>query len=170
MKTPERFNRAISALVNAYFTDTLAKGDCNACAVGNIVAAGYGAKVYKDSLGVLRCEVENNKWARFFLTHGKRQVIRSYRELINTPSIIPYFVQLGLENIKITGYSMKELARVEAAFERNTAIHVKDYPTRTKEDISADQYNGLMAVVDVLCKIEGIAEATSYKALFAQAA
>lgn len=167
MKTPERFNRAISALVNAYFTDTLAKGDCNACAVGNIVAAGYGAKVYKDSLGVLRCEVENNRWSRFFSTQGKRQVIRSYKQLMNTPGILPYFVQLGLENIKITGYPMKELARIEAAFEQNTVIHVRDYPAHTPEEISADQYNGLMAVVDVLCKIEGITEVNAYKALFA---
>lgn len=42
MKT--RFNKAIDALVHAYFTGTLAKGDCSFCAVGNIVAGAWNIK------------------------------------------------------------------------------------------------------------------------------
>ena len=38
MKHSERFNKAISALVKGYIGETLAKGHCCGCAVGNIVA------------------------------------------------------------------------------------------------------------------------------------
>jgi hypothetical protein len=41
----QRFKNAIDALVYAFFNDTLAKGTCAACAVGNIVAHGWGKKV-----------------------------------------------------------------------------------------------------------------------------
>ncbi|MCW3109903.1 MAG: hypothetical protein JWQ09_4409 [Segetibacter sp.] len=36
MKHSERFERAVSALVDAFYKGTLRKGDCAACAVGNM--------------------------------------------------------------------------------------------------------------------------------------
>lgn len=67
-----------------------------------------------------------------------------------------------------TGYSWRELARIEYAFECATKINNYDYRFRSKDAIIQDQYNGLMAVVEVLCEIEGISaqetkEMFSYK-------
>jgi hypothetical protein len=67
----QRFEKAYNALYNAFMNDTLAKGTCIACAVGNIVADAMGAKVYKQKeLGIIlfRCDYVNFWWNDLFFT------------------------------------------------------------------------------------------------------
>lgn len=152
MKTyPERFNRAIKALITAFFDDTLAASHCSACAVGNMVAAGYGTKVIK-TLTVLgnlnyECSIPNNEWSRIFCTHDDEPYIDT--EL---------GTDLSFENIKVTGYSILQLSRIEQVFEKATNINFEDYSKCSKEMIMQDQYNGLVAVFGVLCDIEELSE------------
>lgn len=143
MKTSDRFNNAISALVKSFFNETLAKGDCNACAVGNMCAAGLGITT---SLST-NCGIEaNGRWKSVFCT-----------EEDGVQNINPYNYEGEAKRaIDSTNYSWKELAKIEKAFEMATKIPIEKYEYRTKDDIIQDQYNGLMAVVEVLCKIEGI--------------
>jgi hypothetical protein len=159
MKTSERFNRAVQALVSSYFNSTLVKGNCSACAVGNIVAAGIEGKVYSKEIGnyiTYRCDKPNYGWRNVFLTVGDEQGIWPHN-----------YEGIPKEIIDATGYSWEQLAMVEKTFEVNTKIFFDDYKRYTPEQIDADQYEGLMAVVDVLCQIEGIDDASEYKALFA---
>ena len=130
-----RFDRAISKLVKAFFEGDLEKGDCARCAVGNI------------------CD-GRNEWGDVFYTALEGQII----------DIDNYF---GLSKYVIdkTGYSWQELAKIENSFELNTEIHHNKYRRFSKSAIMEDQYNGLMAVVDVLCEIEGI-ESGETKKLF----
>lgn len=156
-----RFERAVQALVSAYMNDTLEKGNCSACAVGNICAAAIGVNVVK------REQVEGNQtlfqwdtripfWDDVFCTP-----LNSSTQIIDPDS---YFGPAKTQ-IDATGYSWEDLAKVEQAFERSTKIVFRS--AYTPSEIDADQFNGLMAVVDVLCEIEGIADAAEYKALFA---
>lgn len=46
--TPKRFDKAFAALVAAFFNNTLAKGNCAACAIGNITASANGVKLYQN--------------------------------------------------------------------------------------------------------------------------
>jgi hypothetical protein len=64
------------------------------------------------------------------------------------------------EQIDATGYTWQELARIEYAFERAPMSH-------SRED---HVFNGLMAVVDVLCQIHEMDETnkTAAKQLFAK--
>ena len=158
MKTSKRFNNAMTALINAFFNDTLAKDTCTACAVGNIVAYANGGKVEKTSNGIFMCDIDNTDWRALFLTcEGVQEDRRKY----NTKTEIA----LGLRIIKKTGYSENELKRVEFAFESNTSITWQNYGYETKDAVMQDQYKGLCAIVDVLCDIEGL-NANEYKQAF----
>lgn len=154
-----RFNNAINALVQAFFNDTLAKDSCAACAVGNMVAYGFGKKLNPCNLNeTVRSKdgVDNRAWIKAFYTANGQQ--KFFREA---------FVDSGvLTCARATGYSVRELAKVEYAFETNTRIVAIDYGLHTKSEIMQDQYNGLMAVVEVLCELEGIEDPAEYKELF----
>ncbi len=163
MKLPERFERAYQALLTAFFDETLAKCNCTACAVGNIVAAGYNTKVFKDKdTGDLKCNVVNREWSSLFVTLSNSKKQGQYFEKFYNKN---YEDLLAIDNVNVTGYSVEELARVEFAFETNTIISYQNYFKYTRNEIMEDQYNGLMAVVDVLCEIEGL-NSTEYKKAF----
>lgn len=135
--TPERFNRAIAALVKAFFDGMLRKGDCTACAVGNI------------------CE-GRSEWSNVFMTTS------SGRQVLWTEE----YTGIAKELINKTGYHWTELSRLEKAFEHNTRISGHDYLFTNQSAIMEYQYNGLMAVVSVLCEIEGIKEVEKVKEMF----
>lgn len=149
----KRFDNAISALVKAFFDGTLGKGNCCACAVGNICAAAINEKPSL-KFGYIG---NSMKWRFVFVTFSSE----GQREFPSGN----YKYQEGIDLINKTGYSKVELMKVELAFELNTKIDWKKYPLADKSEIMQDQYNGLMSVVDVLCEIEGI-ESAEYKKMF----
>lgn len=73
MKHTKRFDNAMSALVKGFFDETLAKGSCAACAVGNIIAHSIGGTIKKTTVGideeiVFRCNQPNTHWSKLFMT------------------------------------------------------------------------------------------------------
>ncbi len=160
MKLPERFERAYQALITAFFDETLAKGVCTACAVGNIVAAGYGEKVLSTTHHLVgkqfHCNARNSEWSDIFYTSDGLQKFDNFAIIKNLEAAI---------NIVVTGYSVEELAKIEFAFEINTKLNLEIYQFKSKKEIMEDQFTGLMAVVDVLCEIEGL-NSTEYKKSF----
>lgn len=146
-KTSERFDRAYNALVNAFFTGTLAKATCVACAVGNIVASGMGGTIKKFNSIYTHpydCTVANTQWNELFLS-GPRGWNRISEKL-----------NLSKKIEDITGYSADIMCEIERVFEENTHIDYTDYRNHDEQEILEDQYNGLCAVVDILLKFEGI--------------
>ncbi|MGA9651938.1 hypothetical protein [Pedobacter sp.] len=156
----KRFKNAIDALVYAFFNDTLAKSECSACAVGNIVAHAFGKKLNPERLDFsVRNDngTPNDAWGQAFATDwGYQDIVKSKLKDARV-----------LECINSTGYSVLEMAKVEKAFESNTKIRYSAYDNHSKDEIMQDQYKGLMAVVSVLCEIEGIEDPSEYKELFA---
>ncbi len=138
MKTPERFDRALKKLIQAFFSDGLRKGNCSACAVGNM------------------CDGKSD-WRHVFMSsdHGQIIYVKAYVNNYISPISSESNPKLVID---ATGYSWQELARVEKAFEANTKIDgAFGYSADIhKKDIMEDQFNGLMAVVEVLCDIEGL--------------
>lgn len=160
MKNSERFTNAISALIKGFFNETLVKGSCKACAVGNIIANSMSYTTKKLDNGI----VWNNQnglpvdvnWFSVFCTNsaGKQR-------------ISPHFFKgKAKEEIESTGYSWQILAECESAFERATVIGYSWYDTHSQDKILADQYKGLIAVVEVLCKHEGIEDVQEYRDMF----
>ncbi|GGB78708.1 hypothetical protein [Dyadobacter sediminis] len=150
----KRFKDSVDALVYAFFHDLLAKGNCSACAVGSMVAWGAGERNRKDLDPVCIYDlVTNDMWAEAFSTTNGIQA----RDLKKEKEWhIKYCIQA-------TGYNADQLAKVEYAFETNTTIQYVDYGFHSKEEIMQDQFNGLCAVLDVLCEIEKIPDSGSYK-------
>lgn len=143
-KTSERFNKATDALYNAFFNGTLAKGNCLKCAVGNIVSSCLGAVNENDAY-----EKGAWKWKRLFYTNEKGQQNPKNNYLENA-------ITEALKIISYTGYTEDELAKIEYAFETNTKINHEDYFQYSTQETLEDQYNGLVAVFDVLLELEGI--------------
>lgn len=157
-----RFDNAVSKLIKAFFDETLEKGQCSCCAVGNI------------------CDNKSD-WKNLFVTLGTsedREQINCIRSGITdtdarffSPEELSEIREKAFDTIKQTGYNAYELAKVEKAFEENTeAIKIGSdkYENEEGEEISHDEYikdqfNGLCAVIDVLCQLEGINNPDQYK-------
>lgn len=155
----QRFEKAYNALYNAFMNDTLASGTCAACAVGNIVADAMGGKVEKLNTVEFDCDIDNEWWNHLFITSSNEQIISKLKDDSN----VKHFRQ---KIFNLTGYKWNELAKVEYAFEVNTKIKHGRYDEHTEQEIMEDQFNGLMAVMDVLIKLDEVTEGQKYKDTF----
>lgn len=137
MKNKEQFDHAVKVLVTAYLNSSLVQSNCHACAVGNLVAAGLNIKYDQDLKWIGR----QAAWPAVFVTlrHQIPQVRRPWA-----------YTGEAQQQIDATGYTWQELARIEYAFERAPM-------GKTAEEY---RFNGLMAVIDVLCQIHELDEAT----------
>jgi len=149
----QRIIKAIDIFLDAINEGTLAKGNCSACAVGNLVAHGLGGKVSIVNTGVGRYAkfshpsdicLDNSDWSTAFCTDGGYQVKLAH--LFNEP--------LVRRNIEATDFTLEELMQIEFAFETNTEIRLKEYFFHSLQDIRADQIKGLEAVVKVMLSFE----------------
>jgi hypothetical protein len=135
------FNYTVNVLVKAYLNNTLRHEECKACAVGNIAGS--------------------DLWKYLFVTADPGVQTRLptwYRPTIDGFKTMQDARLAGMKIIKKTGYTWKELAMVELAFESAPKGNSKD----------DHMFNGLMAVVDVLAEIHNInlEEIKEAKALF----
>lgn len=154
-----RFEKAYNALVDSYFNETLAKGTCTACAVGNIVTAALGGEIIPTSIKgrfTNTTPEQSEYWYHMFWSSGGKQA-----------SYIKDYPEDSKKLQKLTGYTARELAKVEFAFENNTKIRSDDYYCTDEQEILEDQYNGLVAVVDVLLSLEKM-ENNGHKEKFRQ--
>lgn len=149
----DRVKNAIDVLLDAINNRTLAKGDCTACAVGNLVANGMGYSKEQYNLNVLE-KLDYNygykNWSCLFCTDFNVQTIVSKR---NRNYILKKYPEIK-EQINSTGFTLDELAQIEKAFETNTKIHFRDYEKCTDSEILKDQIKGLEAVVEVMLSFD----------------
>lgn len=166
----KRFETAFNALTAAFFDGTLAKGNCSACAVGNIVAASMGGKVYKledpDSGGIVfEANCTNDFWANLFHTTDFGTQYKN-KDLWGVPISSFQIIAFTKHLQTLTLYKVDELAKVEHAFETNTAINWYEYKLHTEQAILEDQYSGLMAVMNVLIELDQVQDGEIYKTAF----
>ena len=130
----DRLRKSIEVLQKAYLNETLESGNCQACAVGNLVAA-------SDYEGTI------SDWRYVFCTNEGAQ------EFYDSRNSREYSVlhDLGLEAIEATGYSVAELAKIEFAFE--TALSEEEAEDMPEHQ---SQWIRLQAVLEVLFNIEGV--------------
>jgi hypothetical protein len=141
MKNKELYDKTVDILVQAYFNDALESWDCTACAVGNIVAANMG---YRRKDGFVRKWIDKNgqevdvAWSEVHtISFGETAMFEGC------------YKGLAKQQIDSTGYSFKETALIESAFE-------KGYGSREDNGHNINpkkMFNGLMAVIDVLDQI-----------------
>ena len=128
-----RIQKAIDIFLDAINNNTLAKGTCVACAVGNLVSHELNIKPEIkgtfDEDGKLHL---NSQWGTIVLgmNRGNKEE--------------------GLKQCNLTDFNISELNEIEKAFETNTKIKWSDYDSFSKEEIRADQIKGLEAVVKTM--------------------
>lgn len=137
MKRTKRFDNAFTKLVTAYFKGDLLSGSAQYCAVGNITGSG--------------------DWVNPVIHYREtKRIIQSFRDF------------KGVVAIFKTGYSVADMSKVEWAFEKAAAVSRYNHVGRhlagggsiesyMYTEKSPDyQYDGLLAVIDALCEIDGL--------------
>jgi hypothetical protein len=142
MKNPELYKKTVDILYDAYFNDTLEHWNCTACAVGNIVAANMGIKIIPVRRG--------------FVKFGNPPGSDAFSPYENSgcwfPSIsygsVNTLTKAAKKQVAATGYSARELAKIEKAFENcGYSVSSEDY-----------MFNGLVAVLEVLKEIHEVTD------------
>jgi len=145
-----RIQKAIDIFLDAINERTLTKGNCAACAVGNLVATGMNIKLRPYTL----CENSNSDWGNLFYTDETGCQV--YRKDLLSPTAL----KKAMDNIEATDFTETELMRIEHAFETNTKIRHESYYRYQKEQIRQDQIKGLAAVVEVMLEMDNCTENT----------
>ena len=146
-----RLKNSIEVLQRAYLTEELEAGNCRACAVGNLVAAsGYhDAGAWRYVFCTDRLDHDNLKPTQTFYEPNNSNSGGPVTAKVHIISLRDY--NNGLGAIKATGYSVKELARIEFTFE-SAMEHGSDIDMPEHKS----QWIRLQAVLKVLFDIEGI--------------
>jgi hypothetical protein len=131
MNRPELYKKTVDILYQAYFKDTLRHANCQACAVGNIICANLGALPNIKEPGSVNYKASDG------IVYGIRW--SNYGSHTRNPQ---------LDVTAVTGYSHKEIVKIELAFE--CVSHGK-----CAEDY---MFNGLVAVLDVLKQIHEVTD------------
>lgn len=142
-KNIELYNKTVEILYQAYFDDTLTHGNCQACAVGNMVAANMGIPVRRFHIGYMGVSWARgcNSWHNVFMTETDTRI-----QLVR----IENYSGDAKVQIDSTGYAWHELAAIELAFEKADSGN-------SEED---HMFNGLVAVLEVLKQIHEIDDNT----------
>lgn len=133
MIKPELYHKTVGILYDAYFNDTLERGNCHACAVGNMIAA--NCKIPFDQF--IMWSIGIPEWDRVFRTAEKIQIKNPWE-----------YSSIAKEQIDSTGYSWKELAKIEFAFETASS----------QGTIEDKMFAGLVAVLKVLKEIHQVTD------------
>jgi len=131
------YHKTVDILYQAYFNDKLEHGHPCACAIGNLVAANTGiapVTVNDVSLFNTGTAFDGSQW--YWLLKPENVGIKKI--IINN--------EVGEQQIKSTGYSMKEILEIERAFEGADGGD-------TDEDF---KFNGLVAVLETLKEIHQV--------------
>lgn len=132
MRNKEQFQKSISILINAYMNDTIDFDTTQGCYVGNLVAGWLNIAVKRVG-SLITWKNSNSAW--FDVCHF---------------GVVDYDNYIGesKRQIDATGYTPEQLCKIESA-----GMNAR-YSRNHDEYI----FNGLMAVVDMLCDIHEVAE------------
>jgi hypothetical protein len=162
----QRVQHAIDVFLDSLNNNTLVSGTCVACAVGNLVADAFGIKLTsnRSESNATVIEVDDycpkelggrriTTWSNFFLTPSAgEQDLNLDGEGLDTKS------HKAMDTIcKKTGFTVKELADIEYAFETNcnSEGNMVYWDDAEKQ---AQYIKGLTAVVKVMMEFDSIEE------------
>ncbi|MCO6176416.1 Na(+)-translocating NADH-quinone reductase subunit F [Flavobacterium sp. NRK F10] len=137
MKTTDRLDMALNKLYKAFHNDTLHPECCNQCAVGNILD-------------------HNDFWKNFAEQHGTLEL--NYLGRVHE--------QLGR---KFNGYSPSELLLIEHTFLNACGYQLPLHYKHKRPDDPKNKdilFDGLSAVVSLLCQLDGISDVMDCSDLF----
>jgi hypothetical protein len=137
MNTPKRLENALIKLYNAFHNDQLNPEDCTACAVGNILD-------------------NYDSWKHLSNEHGSLQL--NYVGNVHQ--------NLGR---RFNGYSPLEILHIEKVFLEACGFQTPlcNYNQKPKNPRNKEVlFDGLCAVVEILCKLDNVPNVLDYSKLF----
>ena len=137
MQTPIRLEQALVKLYNAFHNNRLNPEDCAACAVGNILD-------------------NHDSWKHLSNDHGSLQL--NYIGTVHQ--------RLGR---RFNGYTPQELLQIEKVFLEACGFQTPLCHYNPKPFNPTDKellFNGLNAVVSLLCKFDNVPDVMEYSKLF----
>lgn len=141
-----RVQRAIDTLLDAINNRTLAKGNCYACAVGNLVARGLGAEIENTGIEFKSTDPDSDDWTLAFMTSNSGQSV--FPAYFKHPKVV--------RCVGATEFSLEELMKIEFSFEQASEIDALRYDEHTDTEILADQIKGIEAVLKVMISFDDI--------------
>jgi hypothetical protein len=183
-KVPKRFEDAVTKLYNAFHNGDLEAGNCSKCAVGNMcdnnanwsdLFLTANREMITDNGDIINQSIhlfakEGQIISRSFLGAYGIFNLKKAKDcfpptfLLSTKIMkedIPRKTKWEMQRdqavqvIEKTGYSQEQLAAIEAVFEKTV-----------KKNTEEQQFQGLCAVIELLCQFEGITNVMDYKSLF----
>lgn len=164
MKNPEQFVKSVDILVDAYENGNLRHlSPCN-CAVGNLIAYSQGTYDYESKTGgsvaswtALIDAIRRNGLVG---TNNVHQLCETgsttyFRSKSSGPL---YNINIAKFQAETTGYTINEIEKIEAAFEKIEIINESIQERRSNRD--EDPMDGLLKAVSVLGEIHEIPEET----------
>lgn len=146
----QTFNKSVDILVTAFFDGELLKGSCTKCAVGNLL----GGAIEWISHFYTQHSTKKQVFNRIpVITNGESHTVHARELVIARPDLacqVRDMFEKADRLIEASDYSKEELMAIEHAFE-------------TAEEVDGvnsidSQFNGLMAVMDVLFDIHQVDE------------
>ena len=153
---PQRFTNVIDKLVKAFFEGNLEAGNCKKCAVGNVIEAEdsdwyFGAvkSLRKDEARIAKMHAESIQLEERF--GYPLSVIDKVEETFEQASTVILFMEQ--RRTVQTLYTVREEHTDKPLRYYDGGVPASEI---TEEMHIQSQFAGLMAVVDLLCEIEGI--------------
>lgn len=142
-----RLQKNADILFDAVSERKLVSGACNACVVGNFIAANNGYTIIKEGDNYVWYTEKEDKvypyWVQTFMTREDGQLFNANN-----------YRNESKEQIDSTGFTLEELMKIENIFERNTKLKLEQYRYHSDEDIRQDQMKGLVAVLNYISTLE----------------
>lgn len=151
MRDEKLYNQTVDIFLDAYNAGELFHGNCDACAVGNIIKETGG--FVKSADGFARYQ---SSWHEIFCTNINN-LYRQTQKLLHDEHN-----EDAAKEIAQTGYSLDELAKIEYAFETSIfgkfpeGDFVNSYLHYVKVEEKKGQFLGLCAVLRVLAGIHEV--------------
>lgn len=140
LEVPKRFENAVTKLYQAFHNGELQAADCEMCAVGSI------------------CDGHIH-WAAYTDFGDPKSKIGVVTKTENEDHL-----RLGKKVIDDTGYSIMEILTIEKVF--LFAMNFKSYDEITENQAKSLQFKGLCAVIEYLCKLDGLENVMDFTSLF----
>lgn len=153
MNRPELYQKTIDKLLDAYNNGTLEHGNCEMCAVGNICESGGWAALFCTQSSGYQIEAQKGKIVQnlrpilygqdIFIVESEQNVLKRAR---------------ARNVIRKSGYSRKELMKIEFVFETSVSNTKEGYDKLVYLDShkKMGQFIGLTAVLNVLREIHEV--------------
>lgn len=146
MNRPELYQKSVNTLLDAYNNHELTHGDCERCAVGNLLG---GRDEWSYAVGYTALAKDGTQYGRF-----ARPIVIKLTNGLGGSTRLDTCHSIGEKIIEESGYTRNEIIDIEYAFESSLPLDPSERKAYTRGTLQKrGQFIGLCAVLDKLQEI-----------------